>query len=112
MRQLIDFGMTGHMFRPMPDDVSPVERRVKLFRNGRNQAVRIPRGFELPGDEAVMRKEGARLVIEPMPRKSLAEVLASLSPIDEEFPLIDDPPPEPFDLCSLDIFSIPTRCRS
>jgi antitoxin VapB len=35
------------------------ERRVKLFRNGRNQAVRmIPREFELSGKDAVMRKEG------------------------------------------------------
>lgn len=25
------------------------ERHVKLFKNGRNQAVRIPREFELPG---------------------------------------------------------------
>ena len=38
-----------------------VERRVRVFRNGRNQAVRIPREFEFPGDEAIMRKEGKRL---------------------------------------------------
>ena len=25
------------------------ERRVKVFKNGRNQAVRIPREFEFPG---------------------------------------------------------------
>jgi antitoxin VapB len=75
-----------------------VERVVKLFRNGRNQAVRIPREFELPGREAVMRKEGPRLIIEPAPKKSLSEILKSLDPIDEEFPEIDDPPPEPVDL--------------
>jgi len=46
------------------------ERHVKLFRNGRNQAVRIPREFELPGDEAIMRREGRRLVIEPAPPRS------------------------------------------
>jgi antitoxin VapB len=67
-----------------------VERRVKLFRNGRNQAVRIPREFELPGNDVIMRKEGARLVIEPAPRKSLLEYLATLSPIDEEFPEIPE----------------------
>jgi antitoxin VapB len=44
------------------------ERVVKLFKNGRNQAVRIPREFELPGTEAIMRKEGERLVIEPAPK--------------------------------------------
>ena len=74
------------------------ERKVKLFRNGRNQAVRIPREFELPGDDAIMRKEGERLVIEPRRRKSLLQVLAELEPIEEDFVPIDDPPPEPFDL--------------
>jgi antitoxin VapB len=69
-----------------------------LFKNGRNQAVRIPREFELPGNEAIMRKEGPRLIIEPAPKKSLLELLATLEPIDEEFPEIDDPPPEPVDL--------------
>ena len=69
------------------------ERVVKLFRNGRNQAVRIPRDFELPGSEAVMHKEGERLVIEPKRRKSLVELLDSWEPIDDEFPEIDDLPP-------------------
>ncbi|MFL5314075.1 MAG: hypothetical protein ACJ8A0_03220 [Microvirga sp.] len=45
-----------------------------------------------------MRKEGKRLVIEPVPRKSLLELLATLEPLDEEFPEIEDPPPEPLDL--------------
>lgn len=31
----------------------PDRRHVRLFRNGRNQAVRIPVEFELPGDEAI-----------------------------------------------------------
>ena len=74
------------------------ERRVKLFRYGRNQAVRIPREFELPDEDAVMRKEGDRLVIEPAARTSLLELLAALEPLDEEFPPIEDLPPEPVDL--------------
>lgn len=74
------------------------ERRVKLFKNGRNQAVRIPREFELPGDEAVMRKEGGRLIIEPAQPKSLLAVLATLEPLDEEFPQIPDLPADPVDL--------------
>jgi antitoxin VapB len=74
------------------------QRHVKLFRNGRNQAVRIPREFELPGEDAIMRKEGARLIIEPAPPKSLLELLATLDDLDEEFPEIDDPPPKPVDL--------------
>lgn len=74
------------------------ERHVKLFRNGRSQAVRIPKEFELPGTDAVLRKEGKRLVLEPAPKMTLADLLRTLEPIDEPFPEIDDPPPEPVDL--------------
>jgi antitoxin VapB len=74
------------------------ERHVKLFRNGRNQAVRIPREFELPGEDAIIRKEGPRLVIEPAPRKSLLEVLKTLKPIEEEFPPIEELPYDEIDL--------------
>jgi antitoxin VapB len=74
------------------------ERHVKLFRNGTNQAVRIPREFELPGSDAVMRKEGEKLIIEPVPGKSLLALLATWKPIAAEFPEIDDPPPEPVEL--------------
>ena len=63
-------------------------RYVKLFRNGRNQAVRIPREFELPGTDAIMRKEGQRLIIEPVPPKSLLAVLGSLPTLEEDFPAI------------------------
>jgi antitoxin VapB len=70
------------------------ERHVKLFKNGRNQAVRIPREFELPGEDAIMRKEGQRLIIEPAPPRTLMGVLASLPTLDEEFAPIEDAPPE------------------
>jgi antitoxin VapB len=73
----------------MPD--SPA-RHVKLFTNGRNQAVRIPREFELPGEDALMRKEGNRLIIEPVPPRSLLALLATLEPLDEDFPVIRDLP--------------------
>ena len=66
------------------------ERHVKIFRNGRNQAVRIPREFELPGEDAIMRKEGERLVIEVAPPKSLLALLATLAPLDEDFPPIPE----------------------
>jgi antitoxin VapB len=74
------------------------ERRVKIFKNGRNQAVRIPREFELPGEDAVMRKEGDRLVIEPAAPQSLLALLTTLKPIDQDFAPAPDPAPEPVDL--------------
>ena len=85
--------------RHMPKEIamSP-ERHVKVFKNGRNQAVRIPREFELSGEDAIMRKEGNRLIIEPAPPKSLLAVLATLAPLHEDFPPIEDLNPDPFDL--------------
>jgi antitoxin VapB len=75
----------------MPLEVPVIsERRVKLFKVGRKQAVQIPREFELPGEDAIMRKEGKRLIIEPAPPKSLLALLATLSPLDEDFPPIPE----------------------
>jgi antitoxin VapB len=67
-------------------------RHVKLFTNGRNQAVRIPREFELPGEDAIMRKEGDRLIIEPAAPRSLLALLSTLEPIDEDFAIAADLP--------------------
>ncbi|HJX28481.1 MAG TPA: AbrB/MazE/SpoVT family DNA-binding domain-containing protein [Thermoanaerobaculia bacterium] len=66
------------------------DRVVRLFRNGRNQALRIPRELELPGSEAILRKEGNRLIVEPVQNKSLLTLLASWEPLEEDFPDIDD----------------------
>jgi antitoxin VapB len=42
-----------------------------------------------------MRKDGERLIIEPCPPKPLLGLLATLSPLDEDFPPVADPRPEP-----------------
>lgn len=74
-------------------------RHIRLFRNGRNQALRIPREFEFDGNEATVRKDGNRLIVEPVQRKlSLTEWLASLEPVDEDIAEIDDPPAESEDV--------------
>jgi antitoxin VapB len=64
-------------------------RQVRLFRNGRNQALRIPKELELPGHEALIHKEGERLIVEPLRRPSLLAVLDTLRPIRERFPDVD-----------------------
>ena len=75
------------------------ERHVRLFRNGRNQAVRIPRDFEMDGNEAIIRKEGNRLILEPVSVKnSLIELLKTLETIQEEFPEMEDPPAKEEDI--------------
>lgn len=68
----------------------PTERHVRLFRNGRNQAIRIPREFELEGNEAIIRKEKDRLIVEPVKKAGLLYVLSQLKPIRDEFPDVDD----------------------
>jgi antitoxin VapB len=60
-----------------------------LFRNGRNQALRIPREFEMPGNEVIIHKDGDRLILEPMQRHRLLEVLSTLEPLDDLFPDVD-----------------------
>lgn len=79
-------------------------RHVRLFRNNRNQAVRIPVEFELPGDEAIMTRDGDRLIIEPVRKKlTLTELLAvwrehpPVGPRDD-FPDVEDPPAMPEDI--------------
>ncbi len=76
-------------------------RHVRLFRNGANQAVRIPKEFEFNANEAIMRKVGDTLVIEPVPpnkpeRGTIAAMLLALEeirklgPCDDEFPDVDE----------------------
>lgn len=67
------------------------ERHARLFRNGSNQALRIPREFELPGSEVIIHKEGNRLIVEPVIKKrDLLGLLATLEPIKDEFPDVDE----------------------
>ncbi len=74
------------------------ERRVRLFKNGRNQAIRSPREFELPGEEAILRREGDRLILEPTVPVSLLAVLDSLGPLEDDFPEVPDLPVDDVDL--------------
>ena len=58
----------------------PVERTVRLFRNGRSQAVRIPKDWEFDGVEVTMRREeDGTLVMAKTRRMSFAELQEWLS---------------------------------
>lgn len=39
---------------------------AKLFRNGRSQAVRLPKEFRFEGNEVSIRREGEAVVLEPV----------------------------------------------
>jgi antitoxin VapB len=85
--------MLKHM-PPKQAKTQVTERHASLFRNGRNQAVRIPREFELEGTEVLMRKEGDRLILEPIRKNRLLDLLASWEPLDEGLPEVEDLPPQ------------------
>lgn len=73
-------------------------RHVRIFKNGRNQAIRIPRELELSTSEATIHREGNRLVIEPVERTSLLALLASWEPLDVDFPEVSDEAPDAVEL--------------
>ena len=70
----------------------PSGREAKLFRNNRSQAVRIPADFEMPGDRVMIHRDGDRLILEPVRRRSLLAVLAELKPLgpEDQFADIDN----------------------
>lgn len=85
---------------PMPTPPSP-PREARLFRNNRSQAIRIPVEFELPGDRALIRREGNTLIIEPIRKPAnIHELLTAWKEEgapgpDDQFPDIEDQPVGP-----------------
>ena len=79
-------------------------RHVRIFKNGRSRAIRIPKDLDMFADEVAMHVEGERLIIErPTKKRDLREVIDWLRSQprlseDEQFPEIEDFPPEPVDL--------------
>jgi len=64
--------------------------RVSLLSNGDKQVLKIPHEFALSGTEVVLRKEGDRLIIEPIADKSLLSLLRTLPDISDNFPDVDE----------------------
>jgi antitoxin VapB len=50
-----------------------MESTAKLFKNGRSQAVRLPRDFRLKGTEVKIRKEGEKVILEPIEKTKWPE---------------------------------------
>jgi antitoxin VapB len=79
------------------EDYMARQRPVRLFHNGRNQVVRIPPDLELPGDEAVMHRDGDRVIIAPLRKRGLVALLKTMTPVTQAFPEIEDPAPAQID---------------
>ena len=59
-------------------------KTTKIFRSGNSQAVRIPKEFQLEGDEVEIRRRGSSLVLRPM-RASWTALTESLDKFSEDF---------------------------
>lgn len=100
MRFVTAYAMAYTKEARCPTAITAQTRSVRIFRNGRSQAIRIPREFALPGEEAtITRDEQGRLIVEVAKKPSLTELLDSWEPLsdDEAMPEIEDYPPEPID---------------
>lgn len=83
------------------NDQSDVVKIAQVFNNGRSRAIRIPKEFEFDEERVEIRKaENGDLIIHPVRKKSLLEVLSELEELseDEMMPDIEDLPPEPVDV--------------
>ncbi len=93
---------TRHAIHNASETIAPYAadtafRAVKLFKNGANQAVRIPKEFELPGTDALMHREGNRLILElaaDKPKKGTAAALAAALRSMKDWPVVDEPFPD------------------
>lgn len=51
---------------------------AKLFKIGRSQAVRLPKGYRFEGDEVYIKRVGEAVVLLPKTKKTWDDVLRSL----------------------------------
>jgi antitoxin VapB len=72
------------------------KRTARLFRNGRNQAVRLPREYEIQAEEVYIERAGETLVLTPKPQNWDA-YFARARRLDADMPdqVEDMPPREP-----------------
>lgn len=71
---------------------------AKVFKNGRSQAVRIPKEFRFDVEEVLIARRGEELVLtprKPRPWKTWKEYFANLDPISDDFVAPQDTPIKP-----------------
>ena len=64
--------------------------QVSLLKSGLKQILEIPQEFALRGTEVLLRKEGQRLVVEPVASASLLTLLKTLPDISDSFADCDE----------------------
>jgi antitoxin VapB len=73
--------------------MAPVVARI--FRNGKNQAVRIPVELSLEAESVTIERQGDALILRPLPSRGWDRFFADPSLVlPADFETGDDPPPQ------------------
>ena len=75
-----------------------VETTAKLFKNGRSQAVRLPKEFRFKGSEVRIRKDGNKVILEPLDTSDWPVGFWGIFTPDPEFEVPKALPTKPLDL--------------
>jgi virulence-associated protein VagC len=72
-----------------------METTAKIFKNGRSQAVRLPKEFRFEGDAVKIKKEGKKVILEPLENSKWPRGFWNLFTPDQGFdiprPLLSKP---------------------
>jgi antitoxin VapB len=104
--------------RYIPNGIDQPEKPMqtaKLFKNGRSQAVRLPKEFRFEGEEVYVRREGRSVVLSPKeePKENAwKDFFEALDSFDPRFPLERQQPTEHQVRKSFGIFQPPKRKRA
>jgi antitoxin VapB len=76
-----------------------MESTAKIFMNGRSQAVRLPKAFRFEGTEVRIRKQGDKVILEPVKKTKWPDGFWDVFTLDSQF---ETPEPLPVKEVSLD----------
>ena len=75
-----------------------MEARAKLFKNGRSQAVRLPKEFRFEGDEVKVSKVGKKVILEPIDKKTWPPGFWNMFKPDSDFQIPEPLPSTPISM--------------
>ena len=75
-----------------------MESVAKIFMNGRSQAVRLPKAFRFEGSEVRIRKQGEKVILEPIKKTTWPDGFWDVFTSDPQFETPEPSPPKDFSL--------------
>ncbi len=75
-----------------------MESTAKIFKNGRSQAVRLPKAFRFKGKEVKIYKKGGKVILEPLKRSRWPKGFWDAFPVDTDFKTPEALPSKNFSL--------------